>query len=138
MSKGWSDEERGGSGLDAAGKAKSRDNLAYGRLRNFGFSREFMVDHWYVPERDRRLPHTVWQQKACASCGTVLRNDFKMFPKEVYGDKKLGRHTTGDTCRACVSAAAQRGRSTRSEADRVARAAYDAHGDEMWERKPPN
>jgi hypothetical protein len=135
MSKQWSATERGGSGLDVVGKALCRDRYAYQRLRAFGFSKQFMTDHWYVLERDRRLPHELVSEKVCKRCGAALKNNFRMFPKEVFGDKKLGRHTTADTCRTCVSSATSARLQERLEADRVARTVYDAHGEEMWTKK---
>lgn len=133
--KQWTIAERGGSGLDAKGRALCRDRYARQRLLNFGFSEKFLTDHWYVLERDRRPPHELQKEKACRACGATLRNDFRSFPKEIFGDRKLGRHTTGDVCRTCVAAAVEAGAQRRAEADRVARAMYGAHGDEMWEPK---
>lgn len=133
--KQWDASERGGHGLDGAGKVKCRDTFVYRRLRNTFFSKQFMVDHWYVPERDRQLPHVAQPYKVCKSCGASRRNDFKAFTKEVYGDKKLGRYTTGDVCRICVSAAMQRSRQARTDLARLASAQYIEHGDEMWEAK---
>lgn len=133
--KQWSAQERGGFGVNDEGRIKCRDVATYRRLRSFGFSSKFMIDHWYVPDRDRRAPHELIKYKACKTCGVERRNDFKAFPKEPYGDRKLGRHTTGEVCRICVSAATQRSALERSEAGRLAKASYGEHGHEMWEPK---
>lgn len=131
----WSDEERGGSGVNDEGRIKCRDIAVYRWLRTFGFSGKFMIDHWYVLERNRKLPHECHKRKVCKSCGVERRNDFKAFPKELYGDRKLNRYTTADVCKVCVSAAMQRARLARTEVDRLARTVYGDHGHEMWEPK---
>lgn len=133
--KQWSDADRGGSGLNSLGKALCRDRYGYQRLRAF-FSREFLIDHWYVPERDRPLPHETRRTKPCKACGTVRTNDFRSFPKEIHGDKKLGRHTTADVCRECMNYAMHLRRSEVVEARRTGAAVYEAEGQEMWEPKP--
>jgi len=131
--KRWTEEERGGSGIDSQGRVRCRDRYAYQRLRAFGFSKQFMIDHWYVLERDRAPPMTMLQRKACKVCGVVKRNDFKEFPKEQWGG--AGKHTTADTCRLCMSKAISDGRLREMAKEWEQQVAYEQYGSEMWEPK---
>ena len=130
--KQWSAEERGGSGADEHGRVRCRDRYAYQRLRVF-FSKQFMIGHWYVLERDRKPPMARLQRKACKASGVVKRNDFKEYPKEPWGG--AGKHTTADMCRLCMSKAISDGRQRELAAEWRRKAAYEELSSEMWERK---
>lgn len=132
--KAWPESERGGSGVDGSGAVRTRDRFAYGRLRKV-LSKEFMVRHWYVLDRDRKLPHELTPKKACDRCGLVKKNDYKEFQPEPFGEKKLGRRTTSGTCRTCIGQATSAGLQLRLESERAARAALDESGQGLWERK---
>lgn len=134
--RAWTAAERGGAGVDANGAIRCRDRHAYSRLRQV-FSKEFMVGHWYLLDRDRKLPHELSPTKACKTCGVVKRNDYKEFQREPFGDRKLKRFTTADTCRHCTSRAVSNAQQGRVESERIASAAYDESGAGLWERKEP-
>lgn len=132
--KDWAEVERGGSGVDAKGAIRCRDPHVYNRLRGM-FSKEFMVAHWYVLERARKLPHELALRKVCKTCGIEKQNDFKEFQRELCGDQKLRRYTTADVCKRCTSQATSAGWQKRLEDERAARNAYDEQGAGLWEPK---
>ena len=63
-----------------------------------------MVTH--VLERDIRPPHLTKPEKVCPRCGVASANTYAFFPKVRYRTQRYGpRHTTGDVCISCCSAA---------------------------------